>query len=393
MRFRIRLRNERCALMRQTVSIIQPGIPRYREPFFEELRRGLQSEGVDLKLYVGGLTREAAARRDHSSAAAHGRLRTVRCQLPKFSLSYKFGLRGVARGSDMLILEHGSSILENYPMLASGRRPKVGLWGHGGAFVSNGSKLDLRLERWQVDRAEWYFAYTAQGASRILNSSKIDRERVSVVNNSSDTLTLNREYERWLNSSQTIRRSLGLPNRAFVCLYVGGLDEAKGFKFLLDVADEMCRQNPDFHLLVAGRGPSEGLLHASSCRLSGRVHNLGYADRSRLAQLGAVSDIMLLPGRVGLAAVDSFVLGTPIVTKVSRNHAPEFSYLSPGEDSVVTGGTVKEYCEAIALLMRDGERLRRMKVSCRQKARRYSVESMVQRFREGIVACLDLKDR
>ena len=53
---------------------------------------------------------------------------------------------------------------------------------------------------------------------------------------------------------------------------------------------------------------------------------LPHADRRTVALMGAVGDICLMPGRVGLVAVDAMTLGLPVVARVvahaAHAHAP-----------------------------------------------------------------------
>ena len=77
------------------------------------------------------------------------------------------------------------------------------------------------------------------------------------------------------------RSILGIPDHAHLVLYVGRLDQQKGLPDLLTAAELVIALKPDWHLALAGDGPSRDWLlgHiASRPILSGHVHWLGHRD-------------------------------------------------------------------------------------------------------------------
>ncbi|MEW1912865.1 hypothetical protein AB0442_31260 [Kitasatospora sp. NPDC085895] len=109
---------------------------------------------------------------------------------------------------------------------------------------------------------------------------------------------------------------------------------------------------------------------------------------TRKALLGAVSDVLLMPGLVGLCAVDSFVLETPVVTTPWPWHAPEFEYLEHGRNALVAPDDVQRYADAVAGLLGSPAGLDAMRSECRKDAARYTVEEMSRRFADGLVDLL-----
>ena len=77
------------------------------------------------------------------------------------------------------------------------------------------------------------------------------------------------------------RAALGIPDDAHLALYVGRLDLQKGLPDLLDAAERVIAQRPDWHLALAGDGPSATWLLAQLAerpRLRENVHWLGRRD-------------------------------------------------------------------------------------------------------------------
>jgi hypothetical protein len=95
-----------------------------------------------------------------------------------------------------------------------------------------------------------------------------------------------------------------------------------------------------------------------------------------------------MPGAVGLVAVESFALQTPIITTLSPYHGPEVEYLEDGVNARFSADGIVEYAQAIerTLLARDD--LARMKLACADATRRHSLEAMVTNFASGVRAAL-----
>jgi hypothetical protein len=97
---------------------------------------------------------------------------------------------------------------------------------------------------------------------------------------------------------------------------------------------------------------------------------------------------MLNPGRVGLNAVDSFVMRTPMVTTDWPLHAPEFDYLVNDENAVIVGDSVDEYSLAVVDLLKNEERLSKLQTGCAAMTSQLTIESLVDRFSAGILTAL-----
>jgi glycosyltransferase involved in cell wall biosynthesis len=176
-------------------------------------------------------------------------------------------------------------------------------------------------------------------------------------------------------------------------LYLGGLDAPKRIPFLLDTARRIAQELPDFRLLVAGDGPERTLVETAASCPGSAVIAVGRAVGRNAALLGAVSDIMLMPGRVGLCAVDSFALRTPIVTTAWPWHAPEFEYLTDGGNAVVAPDDPGAYSAAAVALLRDHGRLAALADACSREASVYTVENMAARFGDGLLRMLSEFER
>ena len=100
----------------------------------------------------------------------------------------------------------------------------------------------------------------------------------------------------------------------------------------------------------------------------------------------------MMPGRVGLIAVDSFALGLPIVTTNWTWHAPEFEYLTHGINSIIAEDTVEDYVESILNLLRNSDYLQELRIKCFQDSQQYTIETMALNFHQGVLKVLELTD-
>jgi glycosyltransferase involved in cell wall biosynthesis len=104
-----------------------------------------------------------------------------------------------------------------------------------------------------------------------------------------------------------------------------------------------------------------------------------------------VSDVFLMPGLVGLAVLDCFALETPLLTTNFPYHSPEIEYLEAGVDGIVSENSLEAYVPAVVEVLRSEELRQRLKLGCRQKARRYTTQNMVDNFSHGIQNALEAK--
>ncbi|WXF91769.1 glycosyltransferase [Curtobacterium flaccumfaciens pv. flaccumfaciens] len=102
-------------------------------------------------------------------------------------------------------------------------------------------------------------------------------------------------------------------------------------------------------------------------------------DQEQLVRFSSVSDILLMPGRVGLVAVDAVALGLPIITTDWPFHAPEAEYLN-SSNSIRSGDSEVEYANAIIKLVNDKDRLLEFRARTWESGALYSVEAMAANF-------------
>lgn len=363
--------------------IVQEEVPAYRKPFFGRLRETLAESDVELVVAAG-------QRREDSTTGALEEPWLVRVPM---STAERTGLtrlrvRDVMRRADLIVSEQALRHLETYGLLgrqALGGTP-VALWGHGRTIVKPVSALERWALRQITNRAHWFFAYTERARTAVVRGG-FPAHRVTVVQNAIDTeeLAAARRSVGTVEAA-SLRKELGLPAKG-VCLSLGSLVPAKRLGFLLDAAQVVAARRPEFALIVAGDGPEREFIERAARRHEW-LRYAGAVDGTQKARLGSVSELLLVPGRVGLVAVDSFALQTPIVTTGSPFHAPEFEYLVDGANAVVTDDDVGAFAQAVERVLADDALSDALRRGCVAAARRYTLSAMVNNFTAGTLAAL-----
>ncbi len=349
-------------------------------PFFAGLRERLRDEGVDLALVHGFARDGRARRRDQGDLpwAVTTRNRHIPV-LPGVQRAVWQPLpRDLLRGADLVVVEQASRHLLNYRLLARSRtrgRPRLVLWGHGRNLQAGGSltaRASERLKRLVSAHPHWWLAYTAGSADRVA-AIGFPRERITVVQNA---VAVRRPAE-------SVER---MPDR---CVYVGSLYPDKRIDFLLEAARRTAELRPGFRLVVIGDGEDRALVEraaGSSDWLEYRGSIFGDETAVELRR----SQLLLMPGLVGLAVVDAFAQECPMVTVDLPFHSPEIEYLEDDVNGVClpAGTSPEQYGEEVSALLGDASRLDRLRAGCRDAAATYTVEAMVDHVAVGLLKAL-----
>ena len=168
-----------------------------------------------------------------------------------------------------------------------------------------------------------------------------------------------------------------------VFIYCGALYKEKRWDFLIDAVDAIVAKGYKVKLLIVGGGPDEYLVKkAAETRpyilLTGPQFNAEKAAFFRIAHL------FLLPGAMGLAILDSFAFGKPIVTTSYEYHGPEIEYLINHVNGIITDNDLDSYIGAIIDLINDPDKLIRMSENAVAEIEKYSNEVMVDNFIQGV---------
>ena len=104
------------------------------------------------------------------------------------------------------------------------------------------------------------------------------------------------------------------------------------------------------------------------------------------------SSAILMPGLVGLIAIDAFQFARPLITSDAGEHSPEIAYLEDGVNALIARGdavTARDYADTVLRFVDSPELQGRLRAGCRKAAERYSIEAMVGNFHDGVRVVFD----
>ncbi len=366
------------------VLIVERQLLQYRSAFYNQLKSMLDKEGVELQLLTGNGT--PAEVKKKNQVVLDWSIRIPTHYLFGTSLCWQpFGQ--YAKAADLVIVMHENKILYNLWLMSFGRPKRLAFWGHGRNMQSdNPNGLKERFKRWTVNKVDWWFAYTNSSAAFVADAG-FPSQCTTVVDNAVDTEALAKLCaEISPEAYQQKREELKLGNGP-VGLYLGSLYKEKRLNFLLEAAIKIHDRIPTFHLLIAGAGPEQEQIEAAALTYPW-IHYLGpILDKEKALAL-TISDVILNPGLVGLGILDSFASGTPMFTTDCGLHSPEISYLHSGKNGVMTEDNIDIYTDTVSKFLLNHEQLLALKVGALSSAPHYTIDNMVNRIQDGILACL-----
>lgn len=170
------------------------------------------------------------------------------------------------------------------------------------------------------------------------------------------------------HARMAIRRSLGLPEDAFVAGCIANLEHRKGHRHLVKLVAQLAPRYSSLHLILAGEGPEKAPLQALVQRagLTDRIHFLGY--RQDVPEIMAAMNVKLFASeREGLAQVlvQADAVGLPILAfevEGARETIKEGvnGYIFPQGDISGMAQALAKFIEHPNLAKRMGETGRRL---------------------------------
>lgn len=305
---------------RPIVLVTQPYVPAYRHALFDAVHGLLAQEGIDFWVAAGHPSGAQAARRDEIAAKWMTGIRERSVPVAKWRLA----LRAVPHLPRPTVVVSELEALNLYAWARVHGQPKLVLWGHGRPYVNDANWISERLEWALARRADAVMTYTERGRAYLLDKAGIDPHAVTAIGNATDSQVLRAALEGLsIADRKSARREFGMGPNA---LFVGGLDESKRVSFMLEAARQAVKINPQFRLLIVGRGELEGEVR-NAIADGYPVRHVPNARGPELARIASAASAIWMPGRVGLVAVDALALGLPVHTTDFRYHAPEIDFL------------------------------------------------------------------
>lgn len=368
------------------LAIIQKHIPHYRIDFFTQLQAQALDAGMEVTLYC--------AKGPDSRIPGHFRYEVFPMHYIGSPKKGAYWLKGIARalkGAGAIIAPLELQCL-NIPYLWARRRSicKCWIWwGHGYRpeplrRTDRGILFKEALKRLMVPRSAGLITYT-EGGAEYWRKRGLPSDRVIPFLNTLDIERLRKSADSSAREdSLSIKKQLGLDGKR-ILLFSGRLYPKKKVDFLLRAIALLQKEQPDVALLILGDGPERKSLERLSAEMKLQsVYFLGeIVEPERTSPYFLMSELLVIPGLVGLAIIHGFTFGLPLVTTRHDLHSPEIEYLSD-ENGVMTEHEESVYAKELGRLLSSPARLQSMRQEARSKADELFLPRSVERFINGV---------
>jgi L-malate glycosyltransferase len=366
------------------VLIIQAEMKYYRVPFFTGLHAALRDDGIDLIVAYSEQNSKQAIRQDGAELPPE-----VGRKVPGLWFANRFLYQSVWRevaAADLVVVGNENKYLINpFLLLLSALRLKtVAFWGLGPNMHPDRSPVSEWIKERIVTTPDWWFAYT-QGIADYLRRRGVPAQTIINVQNATDM----RRHLKDVPDKDVIQaKEILTANReSRIGLYCGLLGPIKEIPMLIEAARTVRQRCPNFHLVIVGNGPDRRWLEQA---ISGEpwIHYVGAKFGPESALFYKMADIFLLAGTAGLAIVDSFAAGLPVIATRLTTHSPEIGYLSDGENGKITTHSAAALADAAVETLTNPTLLATLRRGAQVAGSQYTIEAMIENFRAGIKQCL-----
>ena len=366
------------------VLIIQAEMKHYRVPFFTDLHEALREDGIELTVAYSGQNSKEAVRQDSAELPAEfGRKVKGRWFADRFL--YQSVRREIASADLVIVGKENKYLINPFLLLLSVLRLKtVAFWGLGPNMDPDRSALSEWIKERMLTSVNWWFAYT-QSVAHYLQEHGVPSQIITSVQNATDMRRLMKEIRN--DEVIRVKKLLTGNTEGRFGLYSGLLGPIKEIPMLLEVARLVRQRCADFHLVIVGNGPDRSWLEQAISE-EPWIHYMGAKFGLESALFHRVADVSLLAGRAGLAIVDSFAAGLPVMATSLPSHGPEFSYLCDYENGRITPHNSAALADAVVDALTTPTLMAKLRRGAEVAGSKYTIESMVENFRAGIKQCL-----
>ena len=374
------------------VVIIYRYVPNYRKQFYEKLRLELERQNIELELIYGQPGSFDESKNDSVNINWGIRIKNKIFNIFGKEIYWQ-PIFSHIKDADLIIVEQASKLLINYLLILLNvlRIKRIAFWGHGKNFQQEkASQVGEWIKRILSKNVFWWFAYNDY-SKKIIKQLGFPENRITSVQNAIDTEELTIAKNHFSKEDiEDFKVNEGIKG-SHIGLYVGGMYYEKNLPLLFSACELIRLKIPDYEMIFIGSGKDVSLVKEFDGKYDW-VHYVGPKFGSEIVPYFLIADLFLMPGLVGLAILDCFVMNVPLVTINHNNHSPEISYLEDGVNGIIIKKNDPEkYAEAIINLFRDDELLINLRKGCMASSGKYTLDNMVNNFQNGIIQALKIK--
>lgn len=369
------------------VLILYKFLPQYRKEFFNRLRVALLQENIELELIYGKIKNSDALKNDEVDLDWALYIENKRILIGKTELLWQPCLQYI-NNKDLVIVEGANRLLINYYLMIARHfsKYKLAFWGHGRNLQEDINSMRNRFKYLFINKCDWWFGYT-KGVKQFLLLNNVSENKITIVQNAIDTLKLKQYYDSFqINEIVELKESLGIKGSK-TGIYCGAMYPDKRLDFVLEVCFRIKNEISDFNMIFIGSG-IEAFKVIEASRSNDWIHYVGPKFEEERVKYFKISDIQIMPAAVGLGMLDSFAMETPMITTVNSFHGPEIEYLENGVNGFITNDNIDDYTNKVIDVLKT-EKYKDLKDSCKISASEYTLEKMVNNFKNGIISCIN----
>ena len=366
------------------VLIVQAEMKAYRVPFFTDLNATLQREGIHLTVAYSAQNSKQAAREDGAELPADFGLK-----VNGHWFANRFLYQPLWKeiwNSDLVIVGNENKYLINpiLLLLSALRIKTVAFWGLGPNMHPDRSPLSEWIKARFVTSVDWWFAYT-ESIAKYLEDRGMPSRAITNVQNATDMRRLVEKIPA--ESVVRAREALTGNSKSMIGLYCGLLGSIKEIPLLIKTARKIRDRCADFHLVIIGTGPDRSWLEHEIIS-EPWIHYVGPKFGAESALYYKMADVFILAGTAGLAIVDSFAAGLPVIATKLPTHPPEISYLRSCENGILAEPNSTDLAAAVIEIISSPSILANLRNGAAAAGSKYTIEAMVENFSGGIKQCL-----
>lgn len=373
------------------VTIVNKWVSHYRLPFYEALKSKLELRDIKLVLIYGEPTDLADRRKNDWVDVPWGEKVLNIGVGPGGKLLWQPVLVHL-HSADLIIVEHANKLLLNY--LLQALRPftkkKLAFWGHGRNYQSSNTWVSGLKEKWKKSlmlHVDWWFTYNKLCVSEIDNKG-FPADKITNVENAVDTAEIKR-FGADISARDLFefKQKIQIEGRN-VAVFCGGMFGEKRLPFLLESVIEVKKSISDFEVLFIGAGIDQPFVEEAANKYSW-IKYLGplFGKEKVLAMKAA--QIYLMPGLIGLGALDAFALGLPVITTAYKYHSPELYYVRDGVNGIISNDNVNSFSLDVSRILMDQQLMKKLINGCHDYSNAHTIENMASNFGNGIIDCLN----
>jgi len=209
-----------------------------------------------------------------------------------------------------------------------------------------------------------------------LRESGLDSGRITMIRSAVDVAALAPERDR-----QQFLHEFDLRDEHVVAVIAAQLIGRKGHRFVLQAMPELCRAQPNFRLVLFGKGPLEPALRAQAAQLGIADHVQFAGFRDDLDRLLGCADMLIHPATregLGVVMLKAAAAGLPVVAFDVA--AAREAVVADQTGLLANGADVSSLLQVMTELVENPEQRQKMGAAGQARMREsFSIDEMIDR--------------